>query len=113
MGNKKLTGVTGRRVSGLVPLAGSTPEADEATWYSSSGNKVQFDLDSIRVRVASINRLEEGLGISALRHEHLGRVVVCGILRSVNTMATPRFDRSTYFSVNDGVNDAPRQHAVD
>lgn len=113
MGNQKLTSVTGRRVSGLVPFTGSTSEADKTTWHSGSGNKVQLDLNSIRVWVASIHRLEEGLGISAFRHEHLGGVVVCGVLRSVNKTPTPNCYRSTYFSVNDGMDDAPRQHAVD
>lgn len=45
-------------------------------------DKLQLDLELVRVRVAGISGLEDGPGVPAARHEHLGGVVNLGELQS-------------------------------
>ena len=69
------------------PHAHLAPHLDVATRLD-----VQLDLQLIRIRIAAIHDLKDAARIGAVRHEHLGRVVL-GLVLEINDGTADRVPR--------------------
>lgn len=113
--DRLLTSVSRWRVSELVSVPRCQPHTDVSTWQRPASFERQLLLDRAIRQVTPIGNVEERARVTAIRHEYLGCVICCGVLKktsSVNRAFPHSLWRNTNLAVYDCSNWQPRNDSI-